>query len=537
MSEYKSKYLKYKNKYLQLKNNIDGGIHFKSINFGDTLDFNDYRYKIEQIKFIEKRLNPVSDIYKKPLTIKKEDKVIIQMMIYEICENKTFCILSTFENDSETLQLFTSLFNNQLQKVEYIIDETKSIIDTNFDILEMNNENIVFLKGKENFEILKNFNFDKGCVNSYNKYNKLENYSINFIWLSREKNINNCILFKHKTVYSLLNETPQTEEEYVKNIERNIKLRRKQFDYSGYHFDLDKNKYYKIDKLDEFGEFGENIIYVESSLDNIKKWCELHKHSKINLWYDSQLIEINTLIETILLFHNFNESFNESFDGMGIYLRDIRTLESLKSLTYEINPFDKILKDENPDKTLIQRYLPLYYRVDLVRLLILIDELQKYNYALYSDMDITPIDKESLFKQDKISGRIWDIDEYGIKMSFFNGIIENGVVFVGSKYPIKKKEIYTGLYSVAHSSINGLQEYINGDCGDYDYISEIRKQTFHSKDSVNNCMNKLQEDVYDRLGHHFVNIRNEIKDELTQTIENRDFMTIPIKTKPSRFKI
>jgi hypothetical protein len=528
MSDYKEKYLKYKNKYLTLKN-LKGGIKITDI---QNFNIPDHDVTITQ-----------DSPYKKIITVKKGMTVII-LELYEICENETFGILTklfTIANSNILLEIFEL-------GIEYIIDNTKKIqTNDKFDVLELNNNNIVFLKDDIKFKILSKFDFNIGCTEEI-KTRVIpgdKKYSINLIWLNRVKSINNCIIFKHKIVYSLLNETQEKEDEYVNKIEENEKINNTQFDYDGYHFNLERNIYYKDPAK-------KKKIYVDNFLENIKEWSSLNPSAKTNLWYDSELIEINTLIKTILLFNEHNRT---NITQMGLYLRDIRKLKSLDELVnskYDksknkflhrfngsnyINPFDKyvlgmLIIPRVDKKEEEKQYLPLYYRADLSRLLILLDELDTNMYFLYTDMDVKPLSKEYLFNENvKVNDVPIGIDDFGFMLALSDGHLENGITFVGSKYEMNKKRIISEIKKLIINLVEELPYYIYGlkeQCGEFIVKREIHQQKFHENKIINDCMNLLQEQVYYNLVEWFKDFRDE-------RMDNLKIMGLEIDVKPSRF--
>ena len=150
---YKDKYLKYKNKYFQLKNNMKGGLHLNSISVTNPVLLGDQNYQTELIKELE---------YKSLLTIKSNNEVVLKMEIYEICNNKTFGILLNYINQD----LFIHLFVHILNKLEYIIDKTKTIKTSDkLDTILIENESIIFLKNADDFKTISFFDFDTGCTN------------------------------------------------------------------------------------------------------------------------------------------------------------------------------------------------------------------------------------------------------------------------------------------------------------------------------------------------------------------------------------
>jgi len=587
---YKNKYLKYKTKYLQLKNTMKGGVNLNSVSITNPLILGDQNYQTELIKEEE---------YKSVLTIKSNNEVVLKMEIYEICTNKTFGILLNLTN----IDLFTYLFINILNKLEYIIDKIKIIKTSDkLDTILIKNVSIVFLKNADDFKTISSFDFDTGCTNSIKSRHTKDDkkYSINLLWISRIKSMNNCILFKDKIVYSMLSVQYTKEDEYGEQIDKHLNMGILEFDYDDIHFNLNNYTYTKKDSSQS------SKIYVDNFLQNVKTWSLLNPGAIVNLWYDSDLIEINTLIETILLFDRFN---NENPTLKGLYLRDIRKLNILKRMTDEVaiptykehplyldfsnnfedeemvrdilekriseipdeyknflNPFNKFKmgkyykKATEEEKIIIEdtseMYLPIYFRVDLAKLLILFDELEVNDYCFITDIDIIPNNKEFIFKDRPI-------DFIGLISASLNGDPENGLSLTGSKYNSIRKYIMQEIYDVVikpvirqiPTYINNKNNAPNGKQSDIKYI-DITKLNY----SINN-MNQivygpyrsyfLYNTYYEKLfsnydaiiGDDKMLIYKEMPELLRKKLKDKDYKDIQrigrIElndiTKPSRF--
>ena len=587
---YKDKYLKYKNKYFKLKNNMKGGLHLNSISVTNPVLLGDQNYQTELIKELE---------YKSLLTIKSNNEVVLKMEIYEICNNKTFGILLNVINQD----LFIHLFVYILNKLEYIIDKTKTIKTSDkLDTILIENESIIFLKNADDFKTISTFDFDTGCTNFIKSRHITDDkkYSINLLWISRLKSMNNCILFKDKIVYSMLGVPYTKENEYGEQIDKHLNMGILEFDYDDIHFNLNNYTYTKKDSSQP------NKIYVDNFLQNLKNWSLLNPGAIVNLWYDSKLIEINTLIETILLFDHFN---NENQNVMGIHIRDIGKLNILKRMTNEVaistykehplylqfsdnfedeemvrnmlekviseipdeyknflNPFDKFKmgkyykKATEEEKKIIEDtpelYLPIYFRVDIAKLLILFDELEVNDYCFITDIDIMPHNKEFIFKDRPI-------DFIGLISASLHGDPENGLSLIGSKYNSIRKYIMQEIYDIVIKPvIIQIPSYINnknntpiGKQSDIKYI-DITKLNY----SINN-MNQIVYvpyryyflyntyakklfSNYDKIiGDDKMLIYKEIPELLRKKLEDKDYNDIQhigrieLKdiTKPSRF--
>ncbi|MEI8300324.1 MAG: hypothetical protein WCG10_01760 [Chlamydiota bacterium] len=113
----------------------------------------------------------------------------------------------------------------------------------------------------------------------------------------------------------------------------------------------------------------------------ISKWADVSPHGKINLWYDSALVTKKAQQKTFDMMRGISQS-----RGVDLKLRDIRHLPSVKG---EI---------ENA----LHPGTPLYYRVDLLKILIIdymISTKDSPKYCIVSDIDLEPMTAEHLFDE------------------------------------------------------------------------------------------------------------------------------------------
>lgn len=106
-------------------------------------------------------------------------------------------------------------------------------------------------------------------------------------------------------------------------------------------------------------------------IDVTQKWRHLNPEAPVHLWFDSALVTQVALDKT-----------RERFSEIGVKLRDVRQLPNLKG---EL-------------KCAMHPGVPVYFRVDLLKELIGSHMAQKESeYAVFTDLDITPMDRATLF--------------------------------------------------------------------------------------------------------------------------------------------
>ena len=113
----------------------------------------------------------------------------------------------------------------------------------------------------------------------------------------------------------------------------------------------------------------------------ISKWADVNPHGKINLWYDSALVTQKAQQKTFDMMRGISQS-----RGVDLKLRDIR---HLPSVTGEI-------------ENILHPGVPLYYRVDLIKVLIadyMMSSQESPKYCVVSDIDVEPMTSEHLFDE------------------------------------------------------------------------------------------------------------------------------------------
>lgn len=126
----------------------------------------------------------------------------------------------------------------------------------------------------------------------------------------------------------------------------------------------------------EKGEF----VLPEDKLKTINQWASGNPDAKINLWYDSTFI-LESAFENTQTFLSLTEW------GQQVVLKDIRSLKDVM---------------DNPD--VFSDTLPIYFRVDLLRVIAADNEIQKRDekYFVYSDLNIDPLPVQELFDSDTL---------------------------------------------------------------------------------------------------------------------------------------
>lgn len=144
------------------------------------------------------------------------------------------------------------------------------------------------------------------------------------------------------------------------------------------------NKDANFDQQYIFPEYNESepgvdyISYVLSwALNNPEKTI-------VQVWYDSALVSEESVTNT----QKKIESFQESTDlSAPIVLRDLRSLPFVQDNIHVLSTI-----------------LPVYFRSDLLRLIVLFDEVTRLgtSYAVYGDLDMPSITHEELFDEETL---------------------------------------------------------------------------------------------------------------------------------------
>lgn len=138
----------------------------------------------------------------------------------------------------------------------------------------------------------------------------------------------------------------------------------------------------------------ENDLY-ENFLNHIFKWAAVSKGSIVNVWYDSALISAIAVDNTSRLIEAY---MHECPEVAPIVLRDIRTIT-------------KVIQHQD----IFTEKIPVFFRVDLLRLIIALHILANYetNCFVYADLDMEPLSQEQIFDE-----KTWqNLQAYGIVMA------------------------------------------------------------------------------------------------------------------------
>jgi hypothetical protein len=166
-----------------------------------------------------------------------------------------------------------------------------------------------------------------------------------------------------------------------------------------------KKPYYSINLMWINRSLNKNQPYIhpaknepdlwENFLNHIFKWANVNPDCIVNVWFDSVLTATNATKNTWMLIENYVSSH---YKMAPITLRDVRTIP-------------KIIQNAEvfSDKT------PVYFRVDLLRLIIALHIINKHEASnfVYGDLDIEPISEEQLFDAETIQ----NLQKYGIVMA------------------------------------------------------------------------------------------------------------------------
>ena len=209
--------------------------------------------------------------------------------------------------------------------------------------------------------------------------------------------------------------------------------------------------------------FSNNFLIHPKYFDKIEMWINNNPNAKIIFWYDgdTKFTTFFSIINTRLFF----ESLNRKYAGK-IYLRDL----SINPFVMKINSLAPFLFGPVRLFNIDDNRLPLYYRVDLYRIIIAIYLLkyEEFTFFVYSDMDIEPycnidgkkskcidyqkksdfpLNKEYIFNDEVMC----KLDEDGLVMQSMGNIdsrlpsYENSFQIIGNKDPNKKSLIIAAL--------------------------------------------------------------------------------------------
>lgn len=121
--------------------------------------------------------------------------------------------------------------------------------------------------------------------------------------------------------------------------------------------------------------------FTDLILSPVIKWAQANPSAEVNLWYDSATVNKQAL-------KNTNEALRLELDKIkakqnieveNIQLRDIRTT---------------LIVQDNPD--IFTDQLPLYFRIDLLKLIIIVNSIENENFdaAIFSDLEVGDLRKK-----------------------------------------------------------------------------------------------------------------------------------------------
>jgi len=448
MIDYQQKYLKYKNKYLQLKGGMKivdlhkmivskPNIQIKKINkYITNIEIGSYKFELsytyDDDENDENDRNRNNNLKSVKIRHTLHDFYMI-LDIYEICNNKIFGNIIKFNLSIIPVDFIVHIIT--YLDLEYVIDEYNFFESISYFMkINILNVNLFIPFNKvDDYKILIDFDEDTGICRSQKRLMEPEiNYSINLIWINKEKDIGKCSLLSSDDTYIVNG----IKRNYTDVITEKLKDNEKIFSYDSIDFDLNTMTF----SLNDY----KNKIFKVNYIENIKEWSRKNKKNKINLWYDSKVISINILIETIKWIYQFN---NDNQDVVGIYLKNIRTANMPDNSTL-LNIFDKVKHGviHNNTSTVINIFRNIYLRVDAARLFIIWKVLQENDYCIYVDLDSTPIDQTQIFIFDftlkrepktvvmqNMKDSIEILDKFGFVPGIINGHTENGFMIFGSK--------------------------------------------------------------------------------------------------------
>ena len=296
-------------------------------------------------------------------------------------------------------------------------------------------------KFSKNFDIIyfdKDISFDVKVILQLDKYNDYTTHEITNKYIT---------LISTKEEFNLFRQ--YDENEGIKNIyiEEHLSRVRKDINYC---INL---MWVSADPL-----FSNNFLIHPKYFNKIEMWINNNPNAKIIFWYDgdTKFTTFFSIINTRLFFDHLN-----SKNTGKIYLRDL----SINPLVMKINELAPFLFGPVRLFTIDDNRLPLYYRVDLYRIIIAIYLLkyEDFSFFVYSDMDIEPYcnnrgnkirctellsDKIELNKKYIFNKKVMSyLDEDSLVMQSMGKIhsklpsYENGFQIIGNKDPNKKKLI------------------------------------------------------------------------------------------------
>jgi hypothetical protein len=479
----------------------------------------DRKKKEEQEKMMEEQERLSIEILKIIPNISRIQKSSEYKLIYKCFEykdkNKTYVICIY----SEEIQICDIEFHNDITLLHILINNetVNNFITTFIDLFDI----IYFCKEKINFDftlILKRIT---------------DKYTLHDITLKYSVLIANKL---HLNLLKNYNETEGINVEYVETHAKQIK---------------EENIKYCINLMWVSVEslFKNNLLIKPEYFNKLYMWLSNNPNSKIIFWYDGD-IEFTTLL-SIINTRLFFDKINKCYPGK-IYLRDL----SMNPLVMQINTLSPYLFGPVQLYGIKNKRLPLYFRIDLYRVVIAIYLLKEecFNFFVYSDLDIEqyclrgtvkvpcikdeiPIkyNKDYLFTPEIL--QILNVDGL-IMQEGTSGQYENSFQIIGSNDLVTKnniikaleisilyrnitKNVFTAYTSVPFTDINKidlkhtieqnvyglyryaliLSKYLNNEYkfsyNDIKIKDEINKNLFNNKCYIQNIFESVNQNIRD----------------------------------------
>lgn len=157
--------------------------------------------------------------------------------------------------------------------------------------------------------------------------------------------------------------------------------------------------------INEYENFDQQYIFpendskglMENFLFNVMSWAEMNpKKTLVNIWYDGGLISEEAVENTRKAIELYTQLLRIEAP---ILLKDIRSIAYIQSNPHIINP-----------------KLSVYFRADLIRMVVLLDEVVSsgVSYALYSDIDNKAISHDLIYDDETLE----NLEDYGIVLAY-----------------------------------------------------------------------------------------------------------------------
>ncbi len=184
--------------------------------------------------------------------------------------------------------------------------------------------------------------------------------------------------------------------------------------------------------------------FVDKILSRGMKWKESNPHAEVAIWYDSEFATPKALENSQRILDKLKEE-NPSYN---FKLKDVRDIDIVKN---------------NPDA--FSDNLDIYFRVDLMKLIISVYELESNGMqaVIFSDMDVGEYRKQNGFstermtKEELFSPEIMEkLNNIGMQTISYDGRIENQFFQF-----INKPEIITALKLYINASLSRAMTSMN----------------------------------------------------------------------------